>query len=190
MSFKSKSSQAQAHSTLNKLLAHTLPGSAVNESSSAKLTSTQIINSHLTKRKLRADEVRKINKLNKQKQNRHIKKSVEDQKKFNKLIKYNIIKKHKANDALTPEEEKYLQKLVKKNSNAVRMLSEIDDEIVKDELDQVKAEILDMALGKSKKNQKTRTERDFDDEIKQGLVLYPGLTPGLAPVGFDSDDEE
>lgn len=201
MSFKSKSSQTQARSTVNKLFANILPGSTVTDSPAvdSRLSSTEIINNQMnSKHKLSTEEIKKINKANKIKKNKAINKKVEANKKFNKLVKYNIIKNHKLDNPneLPEEERKYLQKLVKKNSSTLRRLTDIDDPDVKDEIDQLKAEILELTNEKynkakaSKNNKLDKKSQDFNEKVKKGLISTPGLTPGLAPVGLDDDSDE
>ena len=72
------------------------------------------------KNKLSKEELKKIHKQNKFKQHKKIKKALEDEKRFNKLAKYHLIKHHKTGGELSEEEAKYLKKLsFKKNVNSL-----------------------------------------------------------------------
>lgn len=218
MSFKSKASKQQAQSTVNRLFANVLPGSTIVDQAQSKITktsnsnsnknqnqnqkknklsSTELLNNHLSnKHKLTPEEIRKLNKQNKHKQNKLINKKLEETKKFNKLIKYNIIKNHKSENQLTVEESKYLKKLIKKNSNSINRLSEIDDPEINEELDQIKQEILQISNDKYnkakryKENKISQKQIDFNEKVKSGDISVPGLTPGLAPVGYDDDSDD
>ncbi|KAK7684776.1 hypothetical protein QCA50_012018 [Cerrena zonata] len=143
-----------------------------------------------SKHKLSTEEIKKINKANKIKKNKAINKKVKANKKFNKITSLIIP------NELPEEERKYLQKLVKKNSSTLRRLTDIDDPDVKDEIDQLKAEILELTNEKynkakaSKNNKLDKKSQDFNEKVKKGLISTPGLTPGLAPVGLDDDSDE
>lgn len=197
MGFSSSASKTKAQTAVNRLLAATLPGQ-LEAPAAGRLLSTEQLSRQLSKKnRLLAVEIKKLNKARKLKQNRQIAKTLEQNKKFTKLVKYNIIKNHKlaasaGHGVLSVEEEKYLNKLVKKNTNMLNRLSEVDDLQVKDELDDIKRDILQLTARKTKENKTvSKNLRDFNEKIKDGELAYPGLTPGLAPVGWDdeSDDE-
>lgn len=197
MSFSTNASKTKAQTAVNRLFAAILPGLAEAPTPGALLATEQLSKQLSTKNKLLSEEIKKLNKSRKLKQSRHIAKKLEQNRKFAKLVKYNIIKNHKLAAAagagvLSEEEEKYLNKLVKKNTNMLNRLSEVDDLLVRDELDDIKRDILQLTAQKTRENKTvSKNLRDFNEKINSGVVAYPGLTPGLAPVGMDdeSDDE-
>lgn len=191
MSFKSKSSKTQAQSTVNKLLANVLPGVTNSKDSTVHkpTNNTQLLSHQISKK---AVDITKQKKLDKIRKNKKINNNLQAEKKFNKLVKYSIIKKHKENEQLSEEEAKYLKKLVKKNSNLINNLKEIDDESIKQDIEDLKQEILahDESI-KLKHQRQSAKQNDFEQNLKSGKINYPGLTPGLAPVDYnESDDDE
>lgn len=190
--FNSATSHSQAKSTVNKLLANFLPGSQTPATTkSKKLSSAEKASNEISK-KSNTEDIKRIASKTKKIQKKKILKASETSKKFQKLAKYSSIKAHKESGTLTPEEQKYLNKLVKKNVSAINSLTEIDDDELKDELKQVKRDILAVTTPKkikklSKKNSK---QSDFDSKVKKGFISYPGLTPGLAPVDYNESDSE
>lgn len=189
MSFKSKSSKTQAQATVNKLFANILPGTSISKDASPnKFTNTQLLNNQISKKSV---DVSRQTKLNKIKKNKKINTHLQADKKFNKLVKYNIIKKHKENENLSEEEAKYLKKLVKKNSNLINNLKDIDDDSIQQDIDDLKQEILAHDENIKKKNQRlSAKQNDFEQNLKSGKINYPGLTPGLAPVDYNESDDE
>lgn len=193
MAFASATSKAKAQATVNKLFESMLPGGSALPASTKKVSSTEKFHREVSKQKLTKDEIRKANKAEKMKRNKVIKKRLEQDKKFQKLVKYNVIKAHKDADNLTEEEQKYLKKLIKKNSSAVRRAGDVDDPVVKDEIEQLRAEIvalLNEKYARSKERKQEEKLEAFKQKVISGTVSYPGLTPGLAPVGFDESDDE
>lgn len=198
MSFASPTSQAHTKATVNKLLASFVPGTAVEATlitptphhtkpSSAKAE----IAAKIIAIKHNPEEARRIAAARKRNQHKKILKATAEAKKFDKLAKYNIIKAHKADGTMTPEEEKYLQKLVKKNVSAVNSLSEIDNDEVKAELALVKRDILAATGPKPKRSKKLNSkQKEFNTKVKRGFISYPGLTPGLAPIDHNESDSE
>lgn len=194
MPFQSQTSKQQSESTVNKLLSNILPGSTVNVTSNPsgkQLAAAQLAHKEIRKAKLSSHEIKKINQINKAKQNKNINSKMEKEKKFMKLMKYNLIKKHKEEKKLSIEESKYLKKLVKKNANMVKRVSEISDYEINSDLNAIRNEILLLTNPSSSKRKLDKKKNDFNAKIKKGAISYPGLTPGLAPVGLedDSDDE-
>lgn len=190
MAFSSDSSKAKAKATLGKLFENVLPGTTLN-ASSLPTSSTQTFAREMAKKRLTRAEIKKANKIEKVKQNRTINKRLSADKKFNKLVKYNVIKAHKNTDSLTPEEQKYLLKLIKKNSNAVKR-ADVDDPFVQEEINDLRNEIMTLTNEKYDRSKDRRLEsklQSFNDKVEKGVLAYPGLTPGLAPVGLDSDEE-
>lgn len=196
--FSSAASKSQTESTVNKLLATYLPGTTVDETRSqawnnSRASSTQQIQHETKRSKLAPHEVKKINKLNKARLNKLVLKNQAESKRVAKLAKYDLIKNRHRED-LTVEEQKYLKKLIKRNVNSVNRVSEILDLEVKEELDAVKSGILDKLNTrnnrKSKASSKEKRNEQFQEKIKKGFISYPGLTPGLAPVGLNDDSDE
>ncbi|EMG46161.1 RRT14 Regulator of rDNA transcription 14 [Candida maltosa Xu316] len=188
MSFHSNASKHQAETTISKLFSnilHTEPSSKKN-SNKKPISSTQLVsnqfNHHTIKKKKTS--------------NKNINKKVEKEKSFNKFVKYNYIK----NKAVKSEsDQKYLKKLAKKNINKLNSVSKIDDFEISEEFDQVSSELLDSLKPKGgkrlrKKLLRVRPEDEadngFEEKIKKGVISYPGLTPGLAPVDYDEEDSE
>lgn len=189
MSFNSSTSRSHAKSTVNKLLANFLPGSVVIEQPSKKVSSAETVSKEISK-KANPDEIRRIALKQKKIQKKKILKSTQESKKFQKLAKYKLIKAHKEDGSITPEESKYLNKLVKKNISAINSLSEIDDDDLKQELAQVKRDILETTAPKKKSKKSLSKQKEFNAKIKKGFISYPGLTPGLAPVDHNDSDSE
>lgn len=195
MSFNSNSSKSQAQTTVNKLFSNLLPGTVGNvQKQSSSLPSAQLLNNEIENtNKLSKQELRKIHKQNKLKQHKKIKKVLEEEKKFGKIAKYHLIKHHKTGGNLSEEESKYLKKLVKKNVNSLNKVSEIDDMEIRAELNQVRQDILRINKEKHDKKAKRiqhKKTKDFNNKVSKGMISYPGLTPGLAPVGLEDSDDE
>lgn len=192
MAFASASSKAKAKATVNLLFEYMLPGST-GTLTHTKGSATEKFHREVSKQKLTKEEVKKIKKTEKAKKNKAINKRLEADKKFQKLVKYNVIKAHKDANKLSEEEQKYLRKLTKKNSSAVRRAGDVDDPQVKDEIEELRAEIValtDEQYLRSKEKKQTEKLLAFTEKVKSGVMSYPGLTPGLAPVGFDDSDDE
>ncbi|WPK27562.1 hypothetical protein PUMCH_004955 [Australozyma saopauloensis] len=192
MSFSSASSKKKATDTVNKLFESMLPGTRVLPGSN-QISTTESFHREATKQKLLPEEIRKINKTQKSKQNKQVNKKVLKDKKFTKLMKYKLIKSHKDKDDLTEEEQKFLRKLIKKNSSAIRRAGDVDDMMIKEEIDELRSEILlleNEKYDRSNAKQKENRLQAFKEKIASGTVSYPGLTPGLAPVGLDDESDE
>ncbi|QRG38378.1 hypothetical protein FDK38_002785 [Candidozyma auris] len=194
MSFNSATSKAKARATVTKLFEDVLPGTTLLPSKKVKVTDASAFASEARKHRQSKEEVRKQNKLVRARQNREINKRLEKDKKFQKLVRYNVIKSHKNGQAAAPEEEqKYLKKLIKKNSNTLRRFADVNDPEIQEEIAELQKEIINM------KNEKFDRAKDrkldaklsaFNEKIKSGSLTYPGLTPGLAPVGLDDESDE
>lgn len=193
MAFTSNTSKAKARATVDKLFGSMLPGTALPTQPKKNVSATEKFAQEIAKKKLSRDEIRKANKIEKIKRNKSINTKLEKDKKFQKLVKYNVIKSHKTGEKLSPEEEKYLKKLIKKNSNAVNRVSNVDDPFVKEEIDDLRKEIIALTNEKFDKSRDRKLDAkllSFNEKVKKGVLSYPGLTPGLAPVGFDDSDDE
>lgn len=193
MSFLSKASKAKSKATVNKLFEKMLPGSSSASSQKSKSTTEQF-HSQASKNVLLREAIRKASKVEKIKRNKQINKKGQDEKKFKKLVTYNVIKNHKLSDNISEEESKFLKKLIKKNSSLVRRHGDLDDPMIKDEIEQIRSEIIALSnekFDRSKARQQSAKLQAFTEKVNSGKVAYPGLTPGLAPVGLDdeSDDE-
>ncbi|KAK6455790.1 regulator of rDNA transcription 14 [Scheffersomyces xylosifermentans] len=189
MTFKSTSSKHQAQATVNKLFANILPNTNIKTdvAEKQKLSSTQLLSNQFNQASVPQKKIKK-------KTNAKIKKMTEQDKKFKKFVKYNIIKNHTDR---TTEEEKYLKKLVKRNITQINNLSHIDNIEIEEELSDVRADLL-QSIGK-KENKRLRKRKivnknskfdDFDNKVKRGFISVPGLTPGLAPVDYNESDSE
>lgn len=192
MAFSSASSKKKATDTVNKLFESILPGTCILPQTS-QLSATESFYKEASKRKLLPEEIKKLNKAQKAKQNKQVNKKVLKDKKFQKLMKYNLIKSHKDRNELTEGERKFLKKLVKKNSSAIRRAGDVDDILIKEEIDELRDEILLLENEKydrsSKRKQDNRLQ-EFKQTTTSGEISYSGLTPGLAPVGLDDESDE
>ncbi|EGW31289.1 uncharacterized protein SPAPADRAFT_56168 [Spathaspora passalidarum NRRL Y-27907] len=188
MSFKSEASKYQAESTVSKLFSSILNTTTPSEESrTSNLSTTQILANQFN------HTATASKKKSNSKSNKKIAKNVDKEKKFSKFVKYTIIKNKKDH---TPEEKKYLTKLAKRN--IAQLQSVKVDEMVEDELKEVKAQVLaeitDKSHGRLRKkrlvNNKNKKFDDFDSKVKRGMISVPGLTPGLAPVDYNESDSE
>lgn len=106
----------------------------------------------------------------------------------NKRARYELIMAHAANGTLAPEEDKYVAKLVRRNVGSVTLW----DAGNKDELAALQAQVLAEKSTKhlsAKKRAQAERQRQFASRVKRGVLATPGLTPGLAPVGAESESE-
>ncbi|KAI3402503.2 RRT14 [Candida oxycetoniae] len=213
MPFISQSSKSQAESTISKMFSDLLPSStktnakpkAKANSSSSSLSATQILSQQLQSQPNFTPKAIKKNRSTLKKQQK--KKQKQDQR-FQKFIKYNMIKSKSINnpDKLTVEEGNYLKKLTKRNINELQKLNTIDDFEINEEMNSVKQDLLkDLAPAKNKQrlrkkllianNSKGKNSDDFGDfidfdaKVKKGWISVPGLTPGLAPIDYDEEDD-
>ncbi|SGZ54311.1 CIC11C00000000051 [Sungouiella intermedia] len=196
MAFSSNTSKARAKATVNKLFESMLPGTALTSLGKQGASATEKFAREISKKRLSKEEIRKANKAERVKQNKVINKKLESDKKFQKLVKYQVIKSHKSTENLSAEEQKYLKKLIKKNSNAVKRAGGVDDPFVQEEIEDLRKEILELSNEKYKKSKERKLDAKLESfnhrlhkkEYKE--TDAPGLTPGLAPVGFDESDDE
>ena len=191
MSFLSAQTKKKAADTVNKLFESILPGNRVLPQE-APVSSAEQFHREASKQRLLPEEICRLNKIHKVKQNRRVNKKIVQNRKFNKLVKYTLIKKHKDSAHLGEEEQRFLRNLVKNNVAAVRRAGDIGG-CVRDELDELRAEILHLESQKhDRTNSKMKENRlqAFKEKISSGTLSYPGLTPGLAPVGEDESESE
>lgn len=162
--FKSSSSKAQSLRLINRLTGSI---SSEDEQKKASASSTEILSAQLQ------PKTKKVVK----KQNKALQKKTLQNSKELKRVKYELIKSKKDSQDLSVEHRKYLNKLVRKNKHLVLKNNEIDEDFNTDGLQ-------DEILKFNSKPSKKKTQ--FKTKIKHN---HPGLTPGLAPVDYESDDE-
>ena len=194
MSFVSSTSKARAEASVNKLLAGLIPDAQQRKQTKKPKSSTELLAAQFE------TPVNVVSKRDRQKKNKLVKKKQEEQKRFEKLVKYKVIKSHKNN--ATEAEQKYLKKLIKRNVNQLKMLEEYEDFAVEDEIKELERELAAEIEAKQKKRKDKSlstthtksvssglTDR-YNNLVKEGKISVPGLTPGLAPVDYVSSDEE
>lgn len=128
--------------------------------------------------------------------NKAIKKKSKEDKRFRKLITYNIIKKHATDPNQSIEEQKYLKKLRQRNINQIKALGGGDDYSMKE----IQASIIEKIGPKQPRRMRnqllarpdsdTLLREEFNCKVDQGLIEMPGLTPGLAPIDYTESDSE
>ncbi|EDO18264.1 hypothetical protein Kpol_1039p13 [Vanderwaltozyma polyspora DSM 70294] len=210
MSSTGKATELQATMAVNSLLSNILPGAnkmrKSNDNNNNKKNSKGTSKAQLIDRNLKRNleimdlDTHKFTKKNKIKKNKKIKKNVIKQNELKEIADLEIFKKHKIENNLTLSEKKKLNKIISKNLNKIKS-RELDSDD-QEELDDVQKFILDQtsnsqSYNKSKKRKTRRKEfKEFKNPDKNSSMdhRYPGLTPGLAPVGLsdeeDSSDED
>ncbi|CAI4065502.1 hypothetical protein SUVZ_09G0420 [Saccharomyces uvarum] len=201
----SEASEFQATSAVNGLLLSLLPGVPKVRANGGKKrvnngSKAQLIDRNLKKRvELQNRDVHKIKKRSKLAKKKQVKVHKHDKERLEQLAKYQVLKKHQEEGTLTEHERKYLNKLIRRNSQNLRSW-DLEDE-VRDELDDIQQYILKQTVSTTNadRSQRRRSKKkQFKEDIKQSESAenhrYPGLTPGLAPVGLsdeeDSSDED
>lgn len=196
MAFSSEKTQKQAGNTVGKLLSEILPESSIRKTKNeTQLAAAQMLAlEEQSTRRLSKKEIRRANMKEKARRRKESRQVREREAKLNKEAKYYVSRTHEKTGTLLLEEEKYLQKLMKKNLNAIKRVSDIDDEEVQEQLDALRKEILESSLkeyNRKKKRKQDKRANTFQEKVKKGMISYPGLTPGLAPIDLeDSEDEE
>ncbi|ODV84090.1 hypothetical protein CANARDRAFT_29536 [[Candida] arabinofermentans NRRL YB-2248] len=186
--FQSSQSKAQTESTVNKLLANFLPGSAsviTTTSTSAFDLSGQLSSgaakiSQMSKnlKSLRENKhnIAKMKVKEKKLKNSHIRKNIALQSKITKLSK------------LQTGSKEATQQLVDQNLKSLKSWENGNQT----DLKQLQSKVLRMKNSETGKRRKVRASKvkkmEFNARLKKGHISVPGLTPGLAPVGA-SDDE-
>lgn len=206
MSSFSKSPQLQATNAVNSLLNNLLPGATKISSNSnrrrlkgsegSKGSKAQLIDINLRKRvEIQEKDVSRIKKKEKKLRKQVVKTKRKANDQLEQLAKLQILKNHKQDGELTIKEQKFLNNVMRRNvSNAISWDLDVDD---KEDLRDLQEYILDntVASKNAARSQKRRKRtKQFKEEIggkpTSGMEhRYPGLTPGLAPVGL-SDEEE
>lgn len=203
MSSFSKSPQLQATNAVNSLLGNLLPGatkistmSNKRRLKSSKGSKAQLIDINLRKRvEIQEKDVSRIKKKEKKLRKQVLKTRKKANDQLEQSAKLQILESHKQNGVLTIKEKKFLNNVMRRNvSNAKSWDLDVDD---KEDLQEVQEYILDNTLASKNaaRSQKRRKRtKQFKEEIRGKQPSgsdhrYPGLTPGLAPVGL-SDEEE
>jgi hypothetical protein len=192
--FTSTNSKSKAEATVNQLLGAILPGARAGGSAPVRASSSTQALSHQLAQTTEYVNGKKL----RQKRNTAINKKSEQTKKFAKLAKYTVIKQNKLKSTTTPQHEKYLNKLVKKNINLINRVSQIDDEDINLQLQDIKDELIPSVTNKNQKRirkkkfitAKSDSQAKFNENVRKGYISMPGLTPGLAPVDYNESDDE
>ncbi|EJS43354.1 YIL127C [Saccharomyces arboricola H-6] len=194
-----QASKFQATSAVNGLLSSLLPGIPKIRENNGKArvkngSKAQLIDRNLKKRvELQNRDVHKIKKRAKLAKKKQVKKHKCDKEQLEQVAKYQVLKRHQEEGTLTEHERKYLNKLIRRNSQNLRTW-DLEEE-VRDELDDVQQYILNQTIptAKTDRSQRRRSKRkQFKEDTSNDSTRdhrYPGLTPGLAPVGL-SDEED
>lgn len=153
----------------------------------ATLSTSQIINAQ--QKKIDPETLRRLQKKQKIKKKKEVRQLRETKERLDSKARFEVLKKHHDEGTLSPKEKSEYKMLIMKNiANVESWKNEMDDEVV-----DVQKEILELrGLGvrrkEKRKSQAIKAKELYD---KKGEKRYPGLTPGLAPVGMgDSDDED
>ncbi|CCK73043.1 Rrt14p KNAG_0M01900 [Huiozyma naganishii CBS 8797] len=203
MSKVKSTSQLQAENAVAGLLSRVLPGCGKSNSGkkkqsegSKKGSKAQLIDRHLKERiSLQKRDALKIKRKEKKIQYNKVKHQKLEDKKLEQAAKLKVLEKHRADGTLTSREKLYLDKLLKKNIQAAKSWS-LDD-ADREELSELQNFILSNSA-ESKNAIRSRKRRSRVKQFKENIrestnnvadYKYPGLTPGLAPVGL-SDEEE
>lgn len=189
--FKSESSKNQALASVDKLILNFLPGSEsvlVKSTKPKKLSSGALIVDNMISKK---NDIQLIAELQRKtlKKQRLLKKSqilakITKSKEINKLAKINKLKaEQKYNDS-------ELQDIIKTKTSKLRSWENVHDEEFK-LLEKQVLQLADKDLSRRKKVKlKNQKKMDFNRKLQRGIIAYPGLTPGLAPVDLTDDDDE
>lgn len=166
---------------------------------------------------LNPEQLAKLKKKNKLQKKHAIRKNLDTKSRIEKAAKMDIIRKqiHKVNqnknskDAnnsigqkldyqLTAEEKKLINSTIDNNVKLVKSwdkpedkaseLRRLEEEIIA--LKNEKIEARDARLGKKRVREVKMGASKSNSNGRGRSFAYPGLTPGLAPVGLDDDDED
>lgn len=183
-------SASKSSSTVSKLLDTVLPGHSIRtEKTSAVSSKSQIINT--AQKKLKPEEVRRLQKKEKLVVRQQVKDKREQRERVESVARYELLQQHAKDGKLTLDEKKELKRLINKNIVSVQSWrTDAEDEMVDVQKQILELKKTDYANKKSKKKQSIISAQNM---YKKKLEKkYPGLTPGLAPVGMsdsDTDDE-
>ncbi|SCU88381.1 LADA_0E09802g1_1 [Lachancea dasiensis] len=195
----STASREQATAAVNSVLSWMLPGSPrVDDNTRSSLknrskkgSKAQLINQNLKKAvRVRERDAQGIKKREMKARKKQIraKQVLEDE--AEQRAKLEVLQKHREEGTLTQKERKFLNKVIARNVRDFKSWDSQDDDLrdLQDAVLEYHHSHGSRAIGgKSKK------KRGFVEESPASARTadhrYPGLTPGLAPVGL-SDEEE
>lgn len=208
MSSSSKHAELQANIAVNSLLSTLLPGAKKissgidgrrsKSSTKVKGSKAQLIDRNLKKIvELQERDVESLKKRQRKVKKRAMRANKVENDKIQQLAKLSVLERHKKVGTLTVKEQKYLNKLVNRNVRTARSLDLEEED--KEALRELQQTIISQNSGieSAKRSKKRRkTVKKFKEDIHPTVSdrRYPGLTPGLAPVGLsdeeDSSDED
>ncbi|SCV05452.1 LANO_0H07800g1_1 [Lachancea nothofagi CBS 11611] len=189
-------SREQATVAVNNVLSLVLPGSTKLDASNQKLrkdktskgSTAQLINQNLKKAvRVRERDAHGIKKRDLKARKKQIKAKQILNDQMDQKAKLDILQMHREQGTLTHKERKFLNKVISKN---VRDLKSWD--LQDEDLQELQDTVLINQSNNGTQN-KRRSRKDFRENVSSSTGAadhrYPGLTPGLAPVGA-SDEEE
>ena len=203
MSSFSNTSELHATAAVNDILAEVLPGmKKVKAASETKATKSkgskaQLIDRNLKKMiALQQRDVHKIKKKERASKKNALKTRQSQLLKLEKDAKLQVLKKHLKDGTLTQHESEYINKLTKRTVRNAKSW-DMDDEEKEESLELQEYILQNQAESKNRERSNKRRKRvkafkeQKNDSDGQPIEdhRYPGLTPGLAPVGL-SDEEE
>lgn len=194
----SVNSQLQATAAVNELLGALLPGAkkiAVGDGRSQgrgshKGSKAKLIDRNLKRMvELRERDEVSLKKRQKKQKIRAIKASRASRQEIEQAAKLKVLEEHRKNGNLTAKERKYLNKLAERNAKNVEAW-ELEEED-RQELRELQQRIIGQISPERSGQARRKKIKTFKEEMKPVAAdrRYPGLTPGLAPVGL-SDEEE
>ncbi|UCS20710.1 uncharacterized protein HLK63_G08481 [Nakaseomyces glabratus] len=195
----SKNSKMQATLAVNSVLASLLPGAAAITGSNKKVSKPRVAKAQLIdmnlKKRLELQEKNVYLEKRKEKRARKstLRKRREEEFEMEQKAKLQILNKHREQGTLTQKEKAYLDELAKRNTKKLKSWDLEDD--VKEDFLEIQAQILNDTKESSKRrsSKKKNKNKGFKQTLSSSSKVqdhrYPGLTPGLAPVGL-SDEEE
>lgn len=202
MSSFSNTAELHATSSVNDILAKVLPGmkkvKPANETktSKSKGSKAQLIDHNLKKMiALQQRDVHKIKKKEKTSKKNALKNRQTQLLKLEKNAKLQVLQQHLKTGTLTEHETEYINKLTKRTVRNAKSW-DMNDEEKEESLELQEYILQNQSQNKNRERSNKRRKRvkafkeqkNTDDELVTDH-RYPGLTPGLAPVGM-SDEEE
>lgn len=203
----SKNAELQATDTVNQLLGSLLPGAkkiAPGEGKRSRQSSGKGSRARLIDRNLkRMVELQERDQFALRKRQKKLKASAIKSNRRNRdmieqAAKLKVLDEHLKQETLSAKEQKYLNKMAERNARRLSSWDLEDDE--REDLRELQERIISQTSGTgsgSKRSQaRKKRGKNFKEDIKPMSTdhRYPGLTPGLAPVGLsdeeDSSDED